>query len=238
MGLVQLTHFRDVEKRLEITADGSHTIVLPHLDEQYHSLNGAVTEAYHVFIRSGLDFFTAAHPDNTPVKILEAGFGTGLNAFITLVEAVKRGLEVSYVSLEAYPLAEEEYSALNYSDTVPQSRSLAGEFRRMHDTPWNKPVEIRPGFTLEKRHADFESLSDRKCRSIVFYDAFSPRVQPELWTGEILSRFYDALEPQGVFVTYCAKGSVRRALSSVGFDVERLPGPPGKREMLRGVKEP
>lgn len=225
-----------MEKKLEITADGSHTITLPSLNEQYHSLNGAVTEAYHVFIRGGLDFFAGSHPGNIPIKILEAGFGTGLNAFITLIEARKRGLEISYVSLEAYPLGGHEYSALNYPDTVPQGRMLADEFLRLHECRWDTPVDICPGFTLEKRHAGFESLSDCGCYSIVFYDAFSPRVQPALWSGEVLSRFYHALVPQGVFVTYCAKGSVRRTLSSIGFEVERLPGPPGKREMLRGIK--
>ena len=113
---------------------------------------------------------------------------------------------------------------------------LAGEFLHLHECPWNTTVEICKGFSLEKRHAGFENMSDRECHSIVFYDAFSPRVQPELWTGEVLSRFYHALAPQGVFVTYCAKGSVRRTLSAAGFSMERLPGPPGKREMLRGIK--
>ena len=225
-----------MEKKLEITADGSHTITLPSLDEQYHSLNGAVTEAYHVFIRNGLDFFAGSHPGNIPIKILEAGFGTGLNAFITLIEARKRGLEISYVSLEAYPLTEQEYSALNYPGTVPHGGMLAGEFLHLHECPWNTTVEICKGFSLEKRHAGFENMSDRECHSIVFYDAFSPRVQPELWTGEVLSRFYHALAPQGVFVTFCAKGSVRRTLSAAGFSMERLPGPPRKREMLRGIK--
>lgn len=225
-----------MEKKLEITADGSHTITLPSLDEQYHSLNGAVTEAYHVFIRNGLDFLAGSHLGNIPIKILEAGFGTGLNAFITLIEARKRGLEISYVSLEAYPLTKQEYSALNYPGTVPHGGTLADEFLHLHECPWNTTVEICKGFSLEKRHAGFENMSDRECHSIVFYDAFSPRVQPELWTGEVLSRFYHALAPQGVFVTYCAKGSVRRTLSAAGFSMERLPGPPGKREMLRGIK--
>ena len=169
-----------MEKKLEITADGSHTITLPSLDEQYHSLNGAVTEAYHVFIRNGLDFFAGSHPGNIPIKILEARVGTGLNAFITLIEARKRGLEISYVSLEAYPLTEQEYSALNYPGTVPHGGTLADEFLHLHECPWNTTVEICKGFSLEKRHAGFENMSDRECHSIVFYDAFSPRVQPEL----------------------------------------------------------
>ena len=218
-----------MKRRIVETADGSRTILLEDWNEQYHSLHGAIGEAYHVFIKAGL--YEAVGKD---VAILEVGLGTGLNAIITLLEAQKRDLNIHYTGLEAYPVEKEELSQLNYVEMLEPGLQKA--FKEIHDVSWNEEHAIRPNFTLIKRPVDFRDFSSTPLYNLIYFDAFGPRVQPELWTVEIFKAMFESLLPGGVLVTYSAKGSVRRAMQQAGFAVEKLPGPPGKREMLKAVK--
>ena len=213
-----------------MTADGSSTIHLPEWDEQYHSKHGAIQEAKHVFIKTGLSLFK-----NKKINLLEIGFGTGLNSFITFLEAPKLNLSVNYVGVEAYPVAIEEIKQLNYVSQLNAIKFNA-VFSEMHQQEWEFKNEISTSFSLTKRKQFFNEINDENVFDLIYFDAFGARVQPELWTEDIFKIMYTALKKGGVLVTYSAKGSVRRAMQSVGFTVERLPGPPGKREMLRATK--
>ena len=215
------------------TDDGSITIHIPEWNEQYHSKHGAVVEAKHVFIQHGLQFWLENNPLEM-VSILEIGFGTGLNAFLTLIELSDKSIKVEYTGVEAYPVVESEIEGLNYPEIVEASES---DFLKLHESSWEVSSKISSNFSLLKRKQFFSEIKDIATYSIIYFDAFGARVQPELWTEAIFKNMFDALKPKGVLVTYSAKGSVRRAMQAVGFTVERLPGPPGKREMLRGVKE-
>ncbi len=199
--------------------------------EQYHSKHGAIQEAYHVFIKSGLDLF-----ENQEINILEIGFGTGLNAFITLIEFDKQNLKVNYTGVEAYPVSIEELNQLNYLEEL-KSLSRKDDFDLMHTSPWGDKVEIVENFNLKKEQILFKEISAIAEYDLIYFDAFGARVQPELWTVEIFQIMFNAMKSNGYLVTYAAKGSVRRAMQEVGFLVERLPGPPGKREMLRAKKQ-
>jgi len=228
-----------MKREIIITADGSSTIHIPEWDEQYHSKHGAIQEAYHVFIKHGLHHFISSElVSETPkhISILEIGFGTGLNAFITLLEAEKLKSNIDYSGVEAYPVSAEEINALNYTQTL-NAENRAEVFKNLHDVSWEEKHQISNDFTLVKRKQLFSEINDTEAYNIIYFDAFGARVQPELWTESIFKIMYKALKPNGVLVTYSAKGSVRRAMQAVGFTVERLPGPPGKREMLRACKE-
>lgn len=220
-----------MERKIIITSDGSKSIYLPEWDETYHSRHGAVQEAYHVFIRNGLDLFD----QGSELRILEMGFGTGLNCFITWLESQRRGLSVQYVGLEAYPVGMEIVSELDYASALGQDK-FKSLFEQLHLASWDEPVEISKGFRLHKEKRDFSDLGATGDFDLVYFDAFGPRVQPDLWNEAMFQIMYKALRAGGVLVTYSAKGSVRRGLQAVGFGVERLPGPPGKREMLRATK--
>ena len=220
-----------MKRQIIITSDGSTTIHLPAWNENYHSTHGAIQEAYHVFIEMG---YKSMEKDD--FSILEIGFGTGLNAFITMLETAKDQRKIDYVGVEAYPVREDELLALNYVSEL-DTRNLSHKFEEMHLTPWNKPQEVTPNFRLTKRQMFFHNLHDVDAFDLIYFDAFGARVQPDLWTEEIFALMFTALKPGGKIVTYAAKGSVRRAMQTVGFEVERLPGPPGKREMLRGTKK-
>ncbi|GMN09525.1 tRNA (5-methylaminomethyl-2-thiouridine)(34)-methyltransferase MnmD [Croceitalea sp. MTPC9] len=219
-----------MNRKIIITADGSKTIQLEDWNEQYHSIHGAVQEAYHVFIKHGLQQF-----ENQNVSILEIGFGTGLNALITMVEAQKLSLRVNYCGVEAFPVSMEEINQLDYVRTL-NFEAHENEFLNMHISDWGKEQKINPNFTLQKHQLDFREVSYQNLFNLIYFDAFGHRVQPELWSESIFKKMYGALKLGGVLVTYSAKGSVRRAMQEVGFTVERLPGPPGKREMLRATK--
>jgi tRNA U34 5-methylaminomethyl-2-thiouridine-forming methyltransferase MnmC len=214
------------------TGDGSITIHLPDWDEQYHSKHGAIAEAEHVFLKAGLDYCVAEN-NHKAISILEIGFGTGLNAFLTVSEIEKLKISCDYIGVEAYPVSAAEVSMLNYPKKTKLPKAL---FEQLHTAPWEKKTEINSRFSLTKRKQFFSEISEKNSIHLIYFDAFGARVQPELWTEEIFSTMYKALKSKGVLVTYAAKGSVRRAMQSVGFTVARLPGPPGKREMLRAVK--
>ena len=219
-----------MKRKVIATADGSTTIHLETWNEQYHSKHGAIQEAYHVFIKSGLHQVPASE-----VAILEIGFGTGLNALISYLEAQRNQLRLRYVGMEAYPVAQKELAQLNFVSELGEP-TLEAVFSRMHTTPWEQPAAISPFFSLEKQERDFKTLSAENSFDLIYFDAFGPRVQPELWTTHIFEKTFRALKQNGILVTYSAKGSVRRAMQAVGYTVERLPGPPGKREMLRATK--
>lgn len=216
--------------KLQISNDGSHTIYSEAFNETYHSVNGAVTESLHVFIHAGLH-----HIHKSKVNILEIGFGTGLNAFLSLLESEKIGIEITYDTLELYPVGESVYTNLNYPKTLGSDREEA--FIRMHTSAWGERIAITERYSLQKHNVDIRSLSyPTDTYDVVYFDAFSPVVQPELWGQDVFEALYRSMCAGGVLTTYCAKGEVRRNMQRAGFAVERLPGPPGKREMLRAIK--
>lgn len=231
-----------MKRNIITTGDGSKTIQIEDWDEQYHSIHGAINEANHVFLKHGLLFFfnkfvkgKSFQKEPVEVSILEIGFGTGLNAFLTLIEANKLGVKINYVGVEAYPVAAHEITALNYSELI--SVKHKAQFEKLHDSNWEKPNDITTHFNLTKEKKFFRDIQNKNQFDIIYFDAFGARVQPELWTESIFKIMFEALKVNGVLVTYSAKGSVRRAMQAVGFAVERLDGPPGKREMLRGQKK-
>lgn len=219
-----------MKRKIIVTGDGSKTIHIEDWNEQYHSKHGAIQEAYHVFLKHGLFAL-----ERSQVSILEIGFGTALNALITYYEAQKNGFAVDYVGVEAFPISRRETSQLNYVSQLGENQ-LGPIFERMHDSPWGDTIVLSPFFSLIKQQKDFFEVEDDASFNLIYFDAFGPRVQPKLWTTELFKKMYRALQANGILVTYSAKGSVRRNLEEVGFSVERLPGPPGKREMLRAVK--
>ncbi len=212
---------------LKTSKDGSHTLYVADLDEHYHSINGAVQESMHVFIQAGLEQVT-----KSSVSILEYGFGTGLNAFLTGI--YKKDKEIHYTSMEKYPIDEGVISKLNYKYLFEEKYTQL--YTGIHEALWDEEVMIDNGFYVHKMHCDFKKVELSESYDLIYFDAFAPEVQPNLWTREIFRSAYNALFPEGILTTYCAKGVVRRILQEVGFSVERLPGPPGKREMLRAVK--
>ncbi len=220
-----------MKRKVIITADGSSSIYLPEWEEHYHSKHGAIQEAYHVFIKNGLDLFE----NGTGVSILEIGFGTGLNCFITLLESHKRDIAIAYTGVEGYPVAKEEVQQLNYVKEL-KAQNEEEYFEKMHQISWEKNHFLKDKFSLCKRQQFFDQIEDINSFNLIYFDAFGARVQPELWTEAIFKKMYASLKEDGVLVTYAAKGSVRRAMQAVGFLVEKLPGPPGKREMLRARK--
>lgn len=213
------------------TQDGSDSVHSERFGVSYHSKYGAIQESRHVFLKSGL--YTKLQALDQ-VSVLETGFGTGLNALLTCLEANAIGKKVSYVALEAYPLPPEKALKLNYPDHLNKESSAI--FKELHNCAWESPTWISKNFSFEKRQVPFESFSQENAFDVVYYDAFAPNAQPELWEAPVLGRMYRALKNGGIIVTYCAKGAVKRCLKDIGFEVESLPGPPGKREMTRGVK--
>ena len=212
------------------TSDGSTTIHLEEWNENYHSKHGAIQEAQHVFIKNGLSLF-----QNKAISILEIGFGTGLNAFITLLEAPKLNIRINYVGVEAYPVSEEEIEAMNYVNEL-EALDKKYFFDLMHANPWGDKIDITQNFAFTKRKQFFETIEDVEQFDLIYFDAFGYRVQPELWSTAIFKKMYTALSKNGVLVTYAARGVVKRSMIEVGFKVEKLAGPPGKREMFRATK--
>ncbi len=223
-----------MKREIITTGDGSMTIHLPELNEQYHSKHGAINEANHVFITNGLHHILE-NKRKDPIDILEIGFGTGLNAFITYIESKKINQIINYVGVEAYPVSIEEAKLMNYPVTL-NAENIKHVFEQLHQVDWEISNKISNFFLITKKKQFFSEINDKDSFELIYFDAFGARVQPELWTVSIFERMYNALKPNGVLVTYSAKGSVRRAMQEVGFTVERLPGPPGKREMLRATK--
>jgi tRNA U34 5-methylaminomethyl-2-thiouridine-forming methyltransferase MnmC len=221
----------EMKKEIVITGDGSRTIAIPELDVLYHSRHGAMKESMHVYIEAGLqylaDSFTLSH-----ISIFELGFGTGLNAFLSCIEAEKKRIKMHYTTIEPFPISIEEADTLCYSRTK-QENDL---FRKLHECNWNEDVHITPYFSFRKERTSISDFSSSEIFNLLYYDAFAPAAQPELWTSEIFIKLYSMMSANSVLVTYCSKGDVKRAMLASGFQVTKLPGPPGKREMLRAIK--
>jgi tRNA U34 5-methylaminomethyl-2-thiouridine-forming methyltransferase MnmC len=214
-----------------ITQDGSTSIYIPELDETYHSKFGAIQEAKHVFIKNGLDLFE----EDSEISILEIGFGTGLNALITMLEAEKRNMKINYVGVEAYPIALEEISQLNYVEQL-ESLEKQADFEKMHTSTWEEEIEINSNFKLTKRKLSFADITDENTFDLIYFDAFGFTVQPELWNEVIFEIMYKSLKNRGILTTYACRTSIKNAMQQVGFQTLKLPGAPGKREMLRALK--
>lgn len=212
------------------TKDGSTSILLPEWNETYHSKFGAIQEAKHVFIKNGLSLF-----EGMSVSILEIGFGTGLNAFITYLEAKKYNQKIDYTGVEAFPVSEEDAFKMNYVSEL-EANLYEEIFQKMHQSPWNEKVNLDADFTLEKQNKKFQEIADENKYDLIYFDAFGFRVQPELWSLEIFQIMFKALKPNGILVTYACRSSIKNAMLESGFKVEKLNGPPGKREMLRASK--
>ncbi|MBA9072029.1 tRNA U34 5-methylaminomethyl-2-thiouridine-forming methyltransferase MnmC [Flavobacterium gossypii] len=212
------------------TSDGSTSILLPEWNETYHSKFGAIQEAKHVFIKNGLSLF-----QGQSVSILEIGFGTGLNAFITYLEAKDLEQKIEYTGIEAYPVSEEDASKMNYVSELDAEKDKA-VFLKMHQSEWNEKVFLAPNFLLEKQNIKFQEIADENKYDLIYFDAFGYRVQPELWSLEIFQIMFKGLKSEGILVTYACRSSIKKAMVEAGFAVEKLAGPPGKREMLRARK--
>ncbi len=224
-----------MDRKIIITADGSTSIHLPEWEEQYHSKHGAIQEARHVFLKSGLEYFLEKNPTQTEISILEIGFGTGLNALLTTLVAEKKNLQIDYRGVEAYPVEMVELEKLNYTKQL-SNKNAELSFSKIHRANWEEKQNITTNFALTKQQKFFKNITDSALHNLIYFDAFGARVQPELWEEDIFKIMYKALRKNGILVTYSAKGSARRAMQKVGFEVERIPGPPGKREMLRATK--
>lgn len=214
------------------TQDGSHSIFSQKYGVSYHSKYGAIQETQHVFIEAGL--YPKAQLQKN-ISILDIGFGTGLNAFMTLLEAEKKGLSIQYQAIEAYPIKVEEAKQLNYPEQLKAS-AHSSTFHALHTLDWNEWHDLSKNFQFKKWKCQFEEIAFSKEFDIIYFDAFAPSAQAELWETPLLSKMFNALKENGLWVSYCAKGSVKRNLKAIGFQVESLKGPPGKREMTRGLK--
>lgn len=216
--------------RIFETQDGSHSIFSEKFGVSYHSKYGAIQETEHVFINAALNYKAL---DHKKLSILEIGFGSGLNALMTYLEAEKQKLDINFTTIEAFPISKEEVETLNYTQLLDCSPDI---FLKIHDDNWNKNSVISDFFSLKKLQLRFEEIQFEEEFDIIYFDAFAPNSQPELWEADLMQKMYNALKEAGVLVTYCAKGAVKRTLKSVGFEVESLKGPPGKREMTRAIK--
>jgi len=218
-----------VKRSLQITADLSHTVLVDDLDITYHSRHGAVQESQHVFIEAGLKAIQLEPKEQ--IHIFEMGLGTGLNAWLTWQFAQTHTRNIDYTAVELFPLEATIYKELNYVDD-----SKKHQFELLHSCSWNEPHQLDHHFHFEKKQLDIRQLEIENKFHLIYYDAFAPSAQPELWTQALFEKLYSSLQANGILVTYCSKSDVRRAMLAAGFLVEKLPGPPRKREMLRAKK--
>lgn len=215
------------------TQDGSHSIFSEQFGVSYHSKYGAIQETQHVFINAGLRLKAVVQSE---IAILDIGFGTGLNALMTLLEAEKRNLQIDYVAYEAYPINHEQVEILNYAHVLDLKKEYATAFQQMHYAAWEANHQLTDNFNFIKHLTTFDRVDYVNKFDLVYFDAFAPNSQPELWETPIMERMYQSLKTDGALVTYCAKGSVKRTMKALGFTIEKLQGPPGKREMTRAIK--
>jgi tRNA U34 5-methylaminomethyl-2-thiouridine-forming methyltransferase MnmC len=210
------------------TEDGSHSLYVPELDEHYHSTKGAIQESKHIFIEAGLHYIS-----DERISILEVGFGTGLNAFYTLLEGERLHKHITYTGIEKYPLPREITSKLNFPDLLNANRS---NFDAIHATEWEIEKPITNAFRLKKIEADLKNWNTNEVFDLIYFDAFGPDKQPNMWTDPIFQLMGKCLKSGGVLVTYSAKGDVRRGLQGAGMDIQKIPGPPGKKHITRAIK--
>lgn len=220
-------------REIVTTSDGSATLFVPFLDEHYHSFHGAIQEALHVFIEAGLKYYIEKHQPET-IHILEMGFGTGLNACLAAAAIRDLPVEVVYHTIEAHPLNMQEVESLTFFEN--DTEDFRAIYLKMHQAEWDKEVQVTDNFTIKKYYSYIEDWTATELMDVIFYDAFAPSAQPHLWTSEIFEKLYAVAAEKGILVTYCAKGVVKRTMKAVGWNIEKLPGPPGKREMTRAYK--
>lgn len=232
--------FSQNSPQLIVTADGSHSLRFPAVGEGYHSTGGALSEAVHVYINP---CFVPEAEKETEVNVLEVGFGTGLNAFLTLCKSIEYGVAVNYSAIEAYPLAEELYCRLNYPEVYKKlygndlGFDLESLFQKLHTAEWSRAEEVTPNFRLTKIRGMVQEVAlPANTFHCVYYDAFAPQYQPELWTADLFARIAATMRDGALLTTYCCKGDVKRALKANGLKITKLPGFANKREMLRAVK--
>ncbi|MCW3102928.1 MAG: hypothetical protein JWO09_1368 [Bacteroidetes bacterium] len=222
-----------MQRQIITTSDGSHSLYVPELNEHYHSIHGAIQESRHVFIEAGLKH--TLNNNHSALSVFEVGFGTGLNALLTYLESERSGVKIDYTSVEAFPLEEAIFHELNYPAEIGAGREA---FEQLHASSWEVKTNISENFSLLKLKTSLlDVVLKDELYDLVYFDAFGPPVQPEMWTDEVFSKLCKAMKKGGVLVTYCAKGEVRRAMKRAGLSVEKIPGPPGKREMVRAVKD-
>jgi len=220
---------------LIITGDGSHTLYLKDLNETYHSRHGAIQESLHVFIKNGLRYYISVS-HKKKIHLFELGLGTGLNALLTAIEAEKFKCQVDYEVIEPHPVPPAVCLQLNYVNRIYQP-GLEILFKKIHDLEWGVDLPLRDNFRIKKDQTFFENYQEIKNRfDVIYYDAFSPGKQPEIWEPALLEKTYEMLIPKGILVTYCAQGKFKRDLRNIGYQVETLKGPPGKKEMVRANK--
>lgn len=220
-------------REIATTADGSKTLFVPQWDEHYHSIHGARQESLHVFIDAGLKYYLEQYAPKY-IHIFEVGLGTGLNALLTAQNIDGQDIKVKYQSIEAYPLTMDEVSALNYIDKKDEEAYQL--YHAIHQSSWDERNTINENFSILKVHNFLENWTSEEKVDLVYFDAFAPSAQPQLWTEDIFEMIYENMSENGVLVTYCAKGVVKRAMKAAGFKIEAIPGPPGKREMTRAIK--
>jgi len=222
--------------RLIQTGDGSSSLLNIALNETYHSTHGAIQESNHVFIKNGLHFFIEKNQPAS-VSVFEVGFGTGLNALLTLLFSAENNIQVDYTSIEAFPIDSKIASQLNYSSLLPANQT-GDYFKLLHEIGWGKKIKVTNSFSLQKIRTTIQDFNFQGNQfDVIFFDAFAPAKQPEMWELTILEKVIRGLKQNGIFITYCAQGQLKRNLKSLGLSVESLPGPPGKREMVRGGKK-
>lgn len=217
-------------RRIITTNDGSHTLLVPELNEQYHSIHGAIKEAEHVFLKMGLDEFVRSN--RVSVNVFEVGFGTGLNALLSAQWATSKQKKLAYTSIEKFPVSKKEFQQLNYGNIVHGSEI----YTKITDAKWNDFTTISNAFKLRKLKLDLRKDTLPNGFDVVFFDAFAPNKQPELWDTLVFEKIYGIMSENSLMVTYCCQGQAKRNMISAGFEVEKVPGPPGKREMLRARK--
>ena len=224
-----------MQRNLIVTKDGSHSVAIPEWQVFYHSIHGAIPESLHVYIAAGWRYWWAQQTAASQCVVFEMGFGTGLNALLTLIETEQIQQKIMYETVEAFPLETAIVQQLNYCDALHRP-DLKPVFELLHLCEWNKAITITDNFTLRKIHSSLSNFTTDQPVDIIYYDAFAPAAQPELWTEPVFQQLYSLLAPGGILVTYCSKGIVRRTLLAAGFRVENIPGPPGKREMIRAMR--
>ncbi|MEE6186435.1 tRNA (5-methylaminomethyl-2-thiouridine)(34)-methyltransferase MnmD [Niabella digestorum] len=226
---------QEVGRTYEIfmTDDGSHSVRVGNTDVTFHSTKGALRESRHVFLDNGFLYWLQQQPSSKKLTVFEVGFGTGLNALLTAIAATQNRIDVHYHAVDLYPLPVEIYSRLNYPELLGEPEL----YKIIMQTGWEQLLYVSPFFRLHKSKSDLLDYTFKVKVDVVYFDAFAPEDQPEMWVQHVYTKIYEALNPGGVLVTYCSKGVVRRALHQAGFTVVKLPGPPGKREVIRAIKE-
>lgn len=225
-----------MKKEIIVTTDGSHSIFIPEMGVTYHSSHGAIQESMHVFIEAGLRYVSAGFHQADALTVFEMGFGTGLNALLTLIEVEKARQKIYYETIELHPLQANIFTTLNYCERL-QRPDLAPLFKLMHECAWDAIIQITPYFSFKKTQTNLANFSASQFFNIIYFDAFAPDVQRDLWTTAVFKKLFLLMNTNAVLTTYCSKSIVRKAMAEAGLKVEKIAGPPHKREMVRATKK-